>query len=162
MDNSGITALVGLLSEKLNELGNTTPDKLPKKILVLLVNAFPLTADQYVKDHRGTFYQAWAPLLTLFTVRSTAHDAMAQRELTLFKDAVRSLHNIELSCIDFRFSTAVQRTKSAQSATETPPLSWHLTLPQKQAIGNAWGAVGPQVNQVLDFLHTGKLPPWPF
>jgi len=161
LDNSGITALVQLLGEKLAELGKTSPNKLPKKILLLLINSFPLQAQQYVKSHRGTFYQFWAPLLTLFTVRSTAHDAMAQRELILFRDAVRALHGIELSYIDFRFSTAVQGTASEDVARETPPLSWHLTDSQKKAIAHAWNGATLQTEKTLDFLRRGTLPPWP-
>jgi hypothetical protein len=161
LDNSGITALIQLLSEKLAELGTTSPDRIPKKILLLLINAFPLQAKQFVKSHRGTFYQFWAPLLTLFTVRSTAHDAMAQRELILFRDAIRALHGTELSYIDFRFSTAVLGTASAHVAKETPPLSWHLTDSQKKAIAHAWEGVTLQRQKTLEFLKGGVLPPWP-
>jgi hypothetical protein len=60
LDNSGITAMVQLVYQKLIDLHNTSPNKLPKKILVLLVNAFPLPPDQYVKRHRGTFFNCGA------------------------------------------------------------------------------------------------------
>jgi hypothetical protein len=161
LDNSGITALVQLLHQNLIDLHNTSPDKLPKKILVLLVNAFPLPPDQYVKPHRGTFFQLWAPLLTLFTVRSVAHDALAQRELTLFKEAVSALHGIEVGLVDFRFSEALQRAGHHKAAQEPPPLSWHLTKTQKHAIINSWTRMKPEIDHVLAFLNAGVLPPWP-
>jgi Patatin-like phospholipase len=158
LDNSGITALIELLRQKLIELRNRDTnklDKLPRQILVLLINAFPLPQQQYVKAHRGTFFQLWAPLLTLFTVRGTAHDAMAQRELILFKEALR---DVEIGWIDFRFGTAVRKSASEHTAKEPPPLSWHLTKAQKRAIIDAWAVMKPETSQVLDFLATGRMP----
>jgi hypothetical protein len=161
LDNSGITGLVQLVHQKLIDLHKTFPGKLPKKILVLLVNAFPSPPEQYVNPHRGTFFQLWAPLLTLFTVRSAAHDAMAERELRLFKEAVSALHGIEVGFVDFRFSEALKRRGHHQAAQEPPPLSWHLTKAQKQAIINSWGQMTSEVNQVHEFLKAGVIPPWP-
>jgi hypothetical protein len=135
--NSGITALVSLLHEKTLELYGTAPLRLPNKILVLLINSFPAPPEQYVKPHRGTFFQMWAPLLTLLTVRGAAHDAMAQRELSLFRETLKNLNGIELSWIDFRFREAVRRSGDDEAAQEPPPLSWHLTKRQKLAIVNA-------------------------
>jgi hypothetical protein len=156
LDNSGITALIQLLHQKLNELRHKKPQGLPKKLLVILIDAFPLAKQQYVKPHRGTLFQFWAPLLTLFTVRGAAHDAMAQRELTLFREA---LSGIELSWIDFRFSAAVKHTGTQEMATDAPPLSWHLTKAQKHSIVQAWTAIKPKTQQVLDFLKKGTMPP---
>jgi hypothetical protein len=126
--------LIELLHQKLTELRNRDTNKLPRQILVLLINAFPLPQQQYIKAHRDTFFQLWAPLLTLFTVRSTAHDAMAQSELILFKEALR---DVEVGWIDFRFGTAVRKSASEHTAKEPPPLSWHLTRAQKRAICDA-------------------------
>lgn len=161
LDNSGITAMVQLVHQKLIDLHNTSPNKLPKKILVLLVNAFPLPPDQYVKPHRGTFFQLWAPLLTLFTVRSVAHDAMAQLELTLFKEAVSALHGIEVGLVDFRFNEGLQRSGDHKAVQEPPPLSWHLTRAQKQAIVTSGSHMTPEINHVREFLKAGVVPSWP-
>jgi hypothetical protein len=156
LDNSGITALIALLHQKLLvDPRKTVADKLPKQILVLLINAFPFARQRYVQPHRGTFFQLWVPLLTLFTVRGAAHTAMAQRELSLFKEALR---DIELGWIDFRFESAVQQSASQHLANEPPPLSWHLTKAQKKAIIDAWLVMTPKTNQVVDFLRTGKMP----
>jgi Patatin-like phospholipase len=159
LDNSGITALVSLLHEKTLELYGTAPRKLPKKILVLLINSFPAPPEQYVKPHRGTFFQMWAPLLTLLTVRGAAHDAMAQRELSLFRETLKNLNGIELSWIDFRFREAVRRSGDDEAAQEPPPLSWHLTKRQKSAIVNAWAQMRVETNQVRAFLNAGVMPP---
>jgi hypothetical protein len=155
LDNSGISALVQLLHQKLIDLSKTAAGKLPKQILVLLINAFPLPRQQYVKPHRGTFFQLWVPLLTLFTVRSAAHNAMAQRELSLFKEA---LHDNEVGWIDFRFGSALQQNACQHLVNEPPPLSWHFTKAQKKAIIDAWAVMTPKVDQVMDFLRTGKMP----
>jgi len=158
LDNTGITALVQMLHQKLTELHDTFPKKMPKKILVLLINAFPLPPEQYVKSHRGTFFQLWAPLLTLLTVRGVAHDAMAQSQLSLLKEALGTLHGIELGWIDFRFSEALQRGGNKKAAQDPPPLSWHLTRAQKSAINNAWTHMTPEIKQVRAFLEGGVMP----
>jgi len=158
LDNSGITALVRLLREKILDLYNISPHKVPKKILVLMINSFPSPPEQYVKPHRGTFFQAWAPLLTLLTVRGVAHEAMAHRELSLFGEALKNLNGMELGWIDFRFREAVQGSASHQTAHDPPPLSWHLTKSQRSAILDAWPQMTPQLDKVRAFLSSGVMP----
>ena len=101
----------------------------------------------------------WAPLLTLLTVRGVAHDAMAERELGLFRETLKNLNGIELSWIDFRFREAVKRSGDHKAAQEPPPLSWHLTKRQKSAIVNAWAQMTPKIEQVRAFLDAGLMPP---
>src|SRR6267143_6411431 len=62
------------------------PPGLPKQILVIRINAFPAAEQGYVKEHRGTFFQFWAPLLTMNTFRGAAHACSADRELQLLRE----------------------------------------------------------------------------
>jgi hypothetical protein len=68
-DNSGVAALVQWLQNGLSDLADRNPTRLPKQILVIRINAFPPAEQGYVKEHRGTFFQIWAPLLTMNTFR---------------------------------------------------------------------------------------------
>ena len=68
-DNSGVAALVQWLHNGLSDLADRNPTRLPKQILVIRINAFPAAEQGYVKEHRGTFFQFWAPLLTMNTFR---------------------------------------------------------------------------------------------
>jgi len=68
-DNSGVAALVQWLHNALSDLADRNPTRLPKEILVIRINAFPAAEQGYVKEHRGTFFQFWAPLLTMNTFR---------------------------------------------------------------------------------------------
>ena len=68
-DNSGVAALVQWLHNGLSDLADRKPRRLPKQILVIRINAFPTAGQGYVKEHRGTFFQFWAPLLTMITFR---------------------------------------------------------------------------------------------
>jgi hypothetical protein len=72
-DNSGVTALVQWLHNGLSDLADGDPARLPKEILVIRINAFPAAEQGCVKEHRGTFFQFWAPLLAMNTFRGAAH-----------------------------------------------------------------------------------------
>jgi hypothetical protein len=71
-DNSGVAALVQWLHNGLSDLADRNPTRLPKEILVIRINAFPAAEQGCVKEHRGTFFQFWAPLLTMNTFRWSA------------------------------------------------------------------------------------------
>ena len=85
-DNSGVAALVQWLHNGLSDLADRNPTRLPKQILVIRINAFPAAEQGYVKEHRGTFFQFWAPLLTMNTFRGAAHECSADGELQLLRE----------------------------------------------------------------------------
>jgi len=149
LDNSGINGLVEWLKAALDLAGRGPTEKTPKKILLIQISGFPNPPAAYVKGQRGTFFQLWAPLLTLFTVRSTGHEAAAQRELALFQEACKC-QGIDFDWITFQYQGINPANPTA--APETPPLSWHLTPEQKQAIDNNWIRLAPQTGKVRSFL----------
>jgi hypothetical protein len=85
-DNSGDTALVQWLNSGLSRLKNSS-NRLPKKILIIEINAFTSVKEKYVKEERGTLFQFWAPFLTMFTIRGAAHESSAISELALLRAA---------------------------------------------------------------------------
>jgi hypothetical protein len=161
-DNSGVAALVQWLHNGLSDLANRNPTKLPKHILVIRINAFPASEKGYVKKHRGTFFQIWAPLLSLNTSRGAAQACSADRELQLLRERwsrdglalqkSRQRLEVTIETVDFTF------TPSGTSGKKRPPLSWHLRLEEQAEIENAWNEIRTteQVQKVLAYL--GVLP----
>jgi hypothetical protein len=143
-DNSGVTALVQWLHSGLSRLKSTSK-RLPKKILIIEINAFPSVKEKYVKEERGALFQFWAPFLTMFTIRGAAHESSALRELALLRAA---WPNIDLHWADFRFRL------NSTGRGATPPVSWHLRSEEQKAIDNAWNTIsnGAKVVHVLQHL----------
>jgi hypothetical protein len=161
-DNSGVAALVQWLHNGLSDLADRDPRRLPKQILVIRINAFPAAEQGYVKEHRGTFFQFWAPLLTMNTFRGAAHACSADRELQLLRDRwsgevlarQKGQHRdgITIETVDFTFSP------SASCKKKRPPLSWHLRMEEQAEIDNAWNGIrnSEEVQKVSGYL--GLLP----
>jgi hypothetical protein len=162
-DNSGVAALVQWLHNGLSDLASRNPTKLPKHILVIRINAFPASAKGYVKKHRGTFFQIWAPLLSLNTSRGAAQGCSADRELQLLRERWsrdgQALHKsrqrlgVNIETVDFTFSPSGTHRK------KRPPLSWHLRMEEQAEIENAWNETrtNAQVQKVLAYLGVRPL-----
>jgi hypothetical protein len=162
-DNSGVAALVQWLHNGLSDLADRNPTKLPKNILVIRISAFPASEKGYVKKHQGTFFQIWAPLLSLNTTRGAAQACSADRELRLLRERwsrevlarqkSRQRLDVTIETVDFTFSPSGTRKK------KRPPLSWHLRMEEQAEIENAWNEIGTneQVQKVLAYLGIGPL-----
>src|SRR5258708_39701786 len=157
-DNSGVAALVQWLHNGLSDLADRNRTRLPKQILVIRINAFPAAEQGYVKEHRGTFFQFWAPLLTMNTFRGAAHACSADRELQLLRErwsgevlaGQKGQHRdgVRIETVDFTFSP------SATSRSNARTLSWHLRTQEQAEIENAWNGIrtGEQVQKVSEYL----------
>ena len=161
-DNSGVAALVQWLHNGLRDLADGDPARLLKEILVIRINAFPAAEQGYVKEHRGTFFQFWAPLLAMNTFRGAAHACSADRELELLaerwsgevlaRQKAKNRDGVRIRTVDFTFSP------SATSKKKRPPLSWHLRMEQQAEIETAWNGIhtGEQTQKVLAYLGLEK------
>ena len=140
-DNSGLAALAQWLHNGLSDLADRNPTRLPKEILVIRINAFPAAKQGYIKEHRGTFFQFWAPLLTMNTFRGAAHASSADRELELLSErwglggpGNQQRHNrgrVRIEKVDFTFSPSSIDKKKGQ------PFSWHLRTEEQAEIVEA-------------------------
>lgn len=154
LDNSGISGLVQWLKQTIDTTSQTSLQKLPKKIMLIEIGSFPDAPKEYRKPQRGTFFQIWAPVLTLSTIQGAGHNASAQRELALFQ------HYCNCKGIDFGWEIFQYEGFDPANPTagpETPPLSWHLTRAQKQAIEDNWKKEVSKADQVITFLETGAI-----
>ena len=141
-DDYGMATLVEWLDEALQGSGEAV-----KKVLVLQVRCAPLNAPvtpQNKTSSRGWFFQAIAPIKALIEVRSAGQVAHNDIELALLRDKWR---NVDVQSVVFEFPG------------KEPPLSWHLTDEQKEAIGRAWETeMGDPISKVADFLSPSRIP----
>jgi hypothetical protein len=139
-DNYGMATLTEWLDEALS---GTRPGEV-ESVLVLQIHGAPVTEDDAAKRHsmsRGWFYQAIAPLTTLFAVRSAGQIAHNDIELELLQDKW-SAAGVPVHAVLFEFPNP------------DAPLSWHLTQSDKERIRQAWqNNMGPCRTTVQEFLR---------
>jgi hypothetical protein len=94
-------------------------------VLVIQIRSDPGKPTSPPDRWHGPFYQLLAPAETLINVRSTAQISHNNEELGLLQQLEKT-KGVEIDNVVFRF------------CGEHPPLSWHLTGEEKQAIQTEW------------------------
>jgi len=148
-DNYGMATLVEWLDEALSGAVQGGPGKVAK-VLVVQIHSSPADPETVQNGEvrkadrgRGWLFQMAAPFLTLLNVRTSGQIAHNDIELNLLEQKWAGL-GVEIESVDFTFPGT------------NPPLSWHLTEEQKQAIRDEWAQnMGTQVGQVKEFLGVG-------
>jgi hypothetical protein len=145
-DNYGMSTLVEWLDlalESLEKPGKLEGGKQPdlREILVIEIRQEPSPAPAPVPQgsNRGWFFQAYAPLAALFAVRTAGQRSHNQVELKLLQDKWAGKVNILPSAV-FEFGSRPDGTVVPD--LPPPPLSWHLTALQQEAIDSEWIAQG--------------------
>jgi hypothetical protein len=122
-DNFGIGSLVSWLDQALDKINK---DQRPD-VLVIQIRSFPT---DFISDptSKGWFYQSYAPVDALLSVRTTAQLIRGRDELNLLekKWAADDVH--------FKFATFEFSGKDA-------PLSWQLTKRQRDTIEAEWQSI---------------------
>jgi hypothetical protein len=120
-DNYGMSTLVEWLDEGLTHTNERY------SILVLQIHGAPVldeATDALRAKNRGWFYQAFAPISTMTTVRTAGQIAHNDTELTLLQE---------------KWSTRVPiHTVTFEFPDPNAPLSWHLTRSDQDAIKDTW------------------------
>jgi hypothetical protein len=138
-DNYGMATLVEWLKEAL--AAETTHIR---RVLVLQIRGFPPGRPSRPDNTRGWFYQLYAPVETMLNARSCGQLAHNDMEFDLLKQVCAD-RKIDVESVVFQFTA----TKEAGN----PPLSWHLSNLQKDAINDGWQHVGPEgFKTVWNFL----------
>jgi hypothetical protein len=139
-DNYGMATLAEWLQEGLEVENNHI-----RRVLVLQIRGFPPDPPERPNKRHGWFYQLYAPLETMIHARSCGQLAHNDIEFNLLTRVCRQ-NQIEVETAIFQFSP--------EKETELPPLSWHLTNKQKQAIDSVWNRIGPQgCDKLREFLQ---------
>jgi hypothetical protein len=140
-DNFGMSTLVEWLDAALHGCEDQV-----KHVLILQIRGakVPVANAVTVKRvaSRGWFYQAFAPLATMLSVWGAGQVSHNETEYGLLQRAWQGRVDLRSVVLEF--------------PGDDPPLSWHLTAEQKQAILDAWGTerVLACREQVREFLAT--------
>ncbi|HEV3059837.1 MAG TPA: hypothetical protein VGY48_16415 [Vicinamibacterales bacterium] len=141
-DLYGVSSLIDWLDEALRADQAEEAPSIDRILIVQLRGAPP---DTEVKEKkRGWFYQVYAPLSALLGTRDTGQLAHNAEEVALLE---RAWHGrVSVSSVVFQFCGG------------SPPLSWHLTEPEKQDIGTQWEMEqqSASTSAVLDFLSASE------
>jgi hypothetical protein len=100
---------------------------------------------------RGWFFQSFAPLETLYKMRSAAQFSRDETELALLQEALRA-RGVQLDRVKFSFDTPDIPCHKIPS-----PLSWHLTAEQISCIQDTWGIYqhsGHEISNVMSFVRS--------
>jgi hypothetical protein len=145
-DDYGMATLTQWLDEGLEGLGDVA--EIPR-VLVIQIRSDP--GDRLSKPDRwhGPFYQLWAPAEALLNVRATGQISHNDDEFERLQQLWRD-RKVDIANVIFRF------------CGEHPPLSWHLTRREKDAIESEWQAhtasSRPELRAVEAFLRREPLP----
>jgi len=151
-DTYGVASLLDWLDEALEDnLRRTAPERIDRVLVIQLRGAPP--EQETSGKRRGWFYQAYAPLATLLSVRDTGQLARNDQDVALFSKAWKG--SVAVTTATLQFCTAGEVTWR-----NTPPLSWHMTKDQKAAIESQWALERSSANMsaILDFLSTPDQP----
>ncbi len=139
-DNFGMSTLVEWLDAALHHASHQV-----KRVLILQIRGAPTreatAATAREVSSRGWFYQAFAPLATMIKVWGAAQVSHNEAEYSLLQRSWAGTVDLHSVVLEF--------------PTEHPPLSWHLTAEQKEAILDAWNTPSVRAcrEQVREFLQ---------
>ncbi len=106
---------------------------------------------------RGWFFQSFAPLETLYKMRSAAQYSRDETEFALLQQTLAA-RCVTLDRVSFPYEIADDPTRPA------PPLSWHLTPIDISRIQNTWNAYKNDkqaISRVISFLQSSQNPATP-
>lgn len=145
-DDYGMTTLSEWLDEGLEGVGD--PATIPR-VLVIQIRSDSGERLALPDSWHGPLYQLWAPAKALLNVRATGQISHNDGEFERLQQLWRE-RKVEIANVVFRF------------CGEHPPLSWHLTRREKDAIESEWqtytAASRPELRAVEAFLRGQPLP----
>jgi hypothetical protein len=119
-DNYGMTTLLQWLEQALEDA-----DPLPRRVLIVQIRAAPPEGEARPDAWHGWFYQAWAPLEAMLDVRTTGQLSHNEEDLSRLQQQWGA-RGVEIDNAVFQFCGT------------HPPLSWHLTGREQEAITTEW------------------------
>jgi hypothetical protein len=123
-DDYGMVTLTEWLNEALAGTGGRDAFR---RVMVIQIRSDPGGHTDEPDRWHGPFYQAWAPVETLFNVRTTGQASHNDEEFERLQQ-LWAERGVEIDNVVFRF------------CGEHSPLSWHLTGLEKAAIERDWGS----------------------
>jgi predicted acylesterase/phospholipase RssA len=144
-DNPGVSSLVRWIDEGLQTLRKNN-EPLPEHILIIQIRSFPDEGQETAPTNRGWFFQAYAPIRGLLSVRTTAQLVRDRDALSTFA-RLWSTTSIQGSLEDrVRFATFTFDGTDA-------PLSWAMNDKQKRAIPAGWDYFVQKNQKNIRWVH---------
>jgi hypothetical protein len=146
-DNYGMSTLMEWLHQALED-----SDPRPKRVLVIQIRGASTASNPQPDGTHGWFYQAWAPLETMLTVRTTGQLSHNEEDFERLQQLWAG-RGVEIDNAVFEF------------CGNAPPLSWHLSGRDKQGIDEQWrrqlAMTGGAWDVVKAFLRDAAVAPQP-
>lgn len=139
-DDYGMTTLSEWLNEALEGSGGYSAFP---RALVIQIRSDPGDQSEQPDRWHGPFYQLWAPAEALFNVRTTGQLSHNDEEFERLQQLWME-RRVEILNVVFRF------------CGDHPPLSWHMTGLEKEAIEREWNAHvadGRELRAIQAFLR---------
>jgi hypothetical protein len=145
-DTYGVASMIDWLDEVLKDNQQRPSAERVDRVLIIQLRGAPPDQEKKGK-RRGWFYQAYAPLAALLAVRDTGQIARNDEDIELFTRLWRD--RVAISTATLQFCTQGDITWR-----NAPPMSWHMTKDQKDAIDLQWAQEqgSPNMKMILDFL----------
>ena len=137
-DNYGISSLVAWLDSAFHGLQREKKPLPP--VLVIQIRSFPDDAVA-APTNKGWFFQSYAPLNGLLSVRTTGQLVRGREELSLFAEKWARFGAVRIHMATFEF-----RGHNA-------PLSWSMNPSQEAEITRQWNQVAVATNPDLLVVH---------
>ena len=144
-DNYGFATAAEFLRVAIPEGGEPGP---VRRVLLLQIRGAAPEGYVEARGQRGWFYQLFAPVQTLLSVRTLAQRTRNHTELRLLQEALRS-RGADLGYAEFTFPFPDE------------PLSWHLSLKEIEAIDAGWRTVSEREDgpvTIVDRFLKGMTP----
>jgi hypothetical protein len=128
-DNYGVSSAIAWLEEAFTELQKQNK-ALPDDVLFVQIRSFP---DDALAEpaSKGWFFQSYAPVEGLLSVRTTAQLVRDREELEMFAERWRKSPEAGRKYARIHFA-------GFEFLGKNPPLSWSMNPRQKAEIGDQW------------------------
>jgi len=147
-DNYGLASISELLDQ-----ATRTPPPVHHILLIQILLDKP-SDDPPSGGSRGWFFQSFAPLLTLYNMRSAAQYSRDETEFALLQQTLAA-RCVQLDRVVFPY----ELPNNPHAKRPTPPLSWHLTPAQIEDIQATWKAYqqdNQAISRVISFLRSSQ------
>jgi hypothetical protein len=142
-DDYGMTTLMEWIDEGLRGVGGANTFH---RVMVIQIRSEPGDRTPHVDGWDGPLYQLLAPFETLLNVRSTGQISHNDEQLDLLQGVWKAQH-VAVDNVVFRF------------CGDHPPLSWHMTRSEKDAIEDGWSVYmrdGAAIRAIAEFIARAK------
>lgn len=161
-DNSGLFTLAKWLRAALPEIPPSGEPLGKKRILVLIIDAFPDAKWQGPADtSRAWPYQLVAPVDSVLHVRSEGQLVRDIFDTSTMLQLLR-LRGYKAAAVTARYVPSHRANDSSASidCPQDPPLTWRLTEVEKACIEQEWSALEPELKRrIEDFLAAAPAAP---